>query len=111
MNLKKIVIFFLLLCLLPLHAFADITVPQIKAIAPAEVPDNEAMKFLQDYYRIPREKCMAFGDYLNDYTMMKACHYSFAMENAHPKLKEIANFQTSSNDYMGVMNMVSVMTE
>ena len=47
-NLKKIVIFFLLLCLLPLHAFADITVPQIKAIAPAEVPDNEAMRFLKD---------------------------------------------------------------
>jgi len=70
-----------------------------------------AMRFLQDYYSIPREKCMAFGDYLNDYTMMKACHYSFAMANAHPKLKEIANYQTTTNDYMGVMNMVSVMTE
>ncbi len=70
-----------------------------------------AMKFLQDYYQISRESCMAFGDYLNDYTMMKACHYSFAMGNAHPKLKEIANFETTTNDYMGVMNMLSVMTE
>ncbi len=72
---------------------------------------GNALRFLQKQYGIAPEECMAFGDYLNDYTMMKSCHYSFAMENAHPRLKEIANFQTASNDYMGVMNMLSVMTE
>lgn len=72
---------------------------------------GNALKFLQKKYDIAPEECIAFGDYLNDYTMMKACHYSFAMANAHPKLKEISNFETTTNDYMGVMNMLSVMTE
>lgn len=70
-----------------------------------------ALQFLQQEYDISPDECMCFGDYLNDYSMMKSCHYSVAMANAHPKLKEIANFQTTTNDCQGVVSMLSLMTE
>ena len=49
---------------------------------------------------------MVFGDYLNDYEMMQSCKYSYAMANAHPKLKEISNYQAKSNDEDGVMEVI-----
>ena len=52
------------------------------------------------------DETMAFGDYLNDYEMMQSCKYSYAMANAHPKLKEISNYQAKSNDEDGVMEVI-----
>lgn len=49
---------------------------------------------------------MAFGDYLNDYDLLLSCGESYAMENAHPKLKEIAKYITASNDEDGVMKIL-----
>ena len=72
---------------------------------------GNALKFLQNKYDIKPEECAAFGDYLNDYAMMESCHFSFAMNNAHPELKEVANFETTKNDYMGVVTMLSALTE
>ena len=34
--------------------------------------------------------------------MLKQATYSFAMENAHPDVIEIANFKTKSNNNLGV---------
>ncbi len=70
-----------------------------------------ALKFLQEEYDISPEECLCFGDYLNDCTMMESCHFSVAMANAHPKLKEIANYQTTTNDEQGVVSMLSLLTE
>lgn len=52
------------------------------------------------------DEAMVFGDYLNDYEMMSCCKYSFAMANAHPKLKEAANFTAGSNDENGVVREI-----
>ena len=52
---------------------------------------------------IKRSEAAAFGDYMNDLEMLKAVDYSFAMSNAHPSVKEVAKFQTVSNDEFGVM--------
>ena len=70
-----------------------------------------AIQFLQEAYDIKPEECICFGDYLNDYTMMESCHFSVAMANAHPKLKEIANYETTTNDSQGVVSMLSLLTE
>ena len=40
---------------------------------------------------------------MNDYEMMGAVHYSYAMENAHPQLKAAARFQAKSNREGGVL--------
>ena len=49
---------------------------------------------------------MAFGDYLNDYTLLQSCGESYAMANAHPDLKAIAKYVTASNDEDGVMKIL-----
>ncbi len=70
-----------------------------------------ALQFLQKEYDISPDECMCFGDYMNDYSMMKSCHFSVAMANAHPKLKEAADYLTTTNDCQGVVSMLSMMTE
>ena len=65
-----------------------------------------AMKGLQDMLHIPPEACMAFGDYLNDYELLEAVGESYAMENGHPRLKNIARHIAPSNDEYGVMQVL-----
>ncbi|BCN31454.1 HAD family hydrolase [Anaeromicropila herbilytica] len=64
---------------------------------------GQAIQTLQKQFGITREESMAFGDYLNDYEMMQACHYSYAMANAHERLKVICNYEAKSNDEDGVV--------
>ena len=62
-----------------------------------------AVQNVQKILNIKPEECAAFGDYMNDYEMLQAVGYSFAMSNAHPELKKVAKFETASNDEFGVM--------
>ncbi len=62
-----------------------------------------AVQRLQQILGISARECVAFGDYLNDLEMMGAVRYSFAMENAHPKIKQAAAYQAKSNADHGVM--------
>lgn len=61
-----------------------------------------ALKMLQQKFGVTKEETMVFGDYNNDLQMLKLADFSYAMKNAHPKVKEIANFETNSNDNNGV---------
>ncbi len=61
---------------------------------------------LQDILGISAEQTMAFGDYLNDIEMLKLAKYSYAMENAHPDVKKIAQHQALSNDQFGVLKVI-----
>ena len=45
---------------------------------------------------------MVFGDYNNDLEMLALGKFSFAMANAHPTVKKMANYHTLSNDELGV---------
>ena len=49
---------------------------------------------------------MVFGDYLNDLGMFNESYFSYAMKNAHPKLKEIAKFEADTNDEDGVLKVL-----
>ena len=64
---------------------------------------GEAVKNIQRIMNVKPEECAAFGDYLNDYEMLQAVGYGFAMANAHPDLKKVARFETLSNDKSGVL--------
>ncbi len=70
-----------------------------------------ALKFIQKKYGIDPSECMAFGDYMNDKTMLMACGESYAMANAHPDIKAIAKHQTASNDEDGVMKILRQIPE
>jgi hydroxymethylpyrimidine pyrophosphatase-like HAD family hydrolase len=49
---------------------------------------------------------MSFGDYLNDLEMLKASYHSYAMDNAHPKVKEVSRFTAPSNREAGVFSVI-----
>lgn len=69
-----------------------------------DVNKGEAIRVFQKKYALAPEECMAFGDYLNDCEMLKVCQESYAMANAHPKLKEISRHVAKSNDEDGVVD-------
>ncbi|MBG7630544.1 MAG: HAD family phosphatase [Bacteroidetes bacterium] len=61
-----------------------------------------ALNILQNKLGITKEETMVFGDYNNDLKMLALADFSYAMENAHPNVKNIANYHTKSNDEQGV---------
>lgn len=61
-----------------------------------------ALQKVQELHGITPEETMVFGDYNNDLEMLALSDFSFAMENAHPNVKKVAKYRTSSNDDFGV---------
>lgn len=61
-----------------------------------------ALNLIQDKYNITPAETMVFGDYNNDLEMLALADFSFAMENAHPNVKKVANYSTTSNNDFGV---------
>ena len=53
-------------------------------------------------YDLNKDEVLVFGDYNNDLEMLSLVHHSFAMKNAHPAVKQVANYITSSNNEFGV---------
>lgn len=72
-------------------------------IANRGVSKGTAVQAIQKHHGIRSEECAAFGDYMNDFEMLQAVYYSFAMENAYSEIKKIARFKTSSNEEAGVI--------
>ncbi|KZS39768.1 haloacid dehalogenase [Aquimarina aggregata] len=68
-----------------------------------------ALQKVQENLNIKPENTMVFGDYNNDLEMMSQATYSFAMQNAHPNVKAIANYSTKSNNENGVEYMLQKM--
>jgi len=65
-----------------------------------------ALKKLQQAMGLTEKDTLVFGDYNNDVGMLKLANMSFAMENAHPNVKQIARFQTKSNAEEGVEHII-----
>lgn len=66
------------------------------------VDKGVALRALAGELGITRGETAAFGDYLNDYALLKAAGTAWAMENAHPSLKEIADHIAPANTEHGV---------
>tara|TARA_R110002096_G_scaffold431902_1_gene647754 strand:- start:219 stop:1031 length:813 start_codon:yes stop_codon:yes gene_type:complete len=71
-------------------------------ISHKEANKGYALKMLQEELGIDTEETMVFGDYNNDLEMLELAHFSYAMENAHPNVKKVANFKTKGNNELGV---------
>lgn len=66
-----------------------------------------AIAIIQNMFNIDKKETMVFGDYLNDLDMMESSYYSYAMKNAHSKVKAVANFETDFiNDENGVIETI-----
>ncbi len=72
---------------------------------------GRAIQMIQQRFQIGFHETMVFGDYLNDLEMMREAYFSYAMDNAHPDIKQISRFSTSSNDDNGVMKIISALLQ
>ncbi|WP_343667849.1 HAD family hydrolase [Chitinophaga sp.] len=71
---------------------------------------GEAVRMLQQVNGISPDETLVFGDFMNDYEMMKAAKYSYAMKNAYPKIIEAANFVTEkNNNEEGVLDVIEAL--
>jgi len=68
-----------------------------------------ALQKVQERFNVTPSETMVFGDYNNDLEMLALADFSFAMENAHPNVKKVANYLTDSNDNYGVENILQSM--
>lgn len=76
----------------------------------ADVNKGEAVQMLQSLHNINPDETLVFGDFMNDYEMMKTAKYSYAMKNANPKLKEVANFVTDKdNNEAGILEVIEML--
>lgn len=65
-----------------------------------------ALEKLMNEYGLSSNEVLVFGDYNNDLEMLQLSDYSFAMANAHPNVKAIAKYETTSNNEFGVENII-----
>jgi len=63
---------------------------------------GDGMKYVAEYLNIPVEATMAFGDGLNDLSMIQAAGIGVAMGNACRELLEVADHVTEDCDHDGV---------
>lgn len=70
-----------------------------------------AVKYLEKEFHINTNAAMAFGDSLNDYTMMTSVNYSVAMENADPELSQVCQYQIGSNQEQAVIKILETFIE
>ncbi|EZP78768.1 cof family hydrolase [Parageobacillus genomosp. 1] len=60
------------------------------------------LKQIADYFHIPKERVIAFGDEDNDLEMIEWAGHGIAMGNAIEPLKQIANDVTATNEEDGI---------
>ncbi len=74
------------------------------------MPDNttkgNGIKVLAEKLGIPVSEVVAFGDSMNDETMLRAAGFSVAMGNAEKEIKDICDFVTLSNDEGGITHAI-----
>ncbi len=77
--------------------------PYFLEILPPNCGKGEAVSWLCSHIGIPLKNAMAFGDGMNDESMIKMCGIGVAMKNACPFIKEVADFVTEfDNDSDGI---------
>ena len=67
-----------------------------------QVSKSVALTKVAAYYGVPMEQVMAIGDAPNDVGMLQSAGVSVAMDNAHPLVKDVADWVAPSNNDHGV---------
>ena len=70
---------------------------------------GNALKCFAEHLGFTLENCMAFGDGMNDFTMVEAAGVGVAMANAEPEVKRVAKIVTTSNDEDGVAAVLDML--
>lgn len=84
------------------HCTAIRADPELIQIMNPRASKATAMKTVADHYGIALDEVMAIGDAANDVPMLEAAGIAVAMDNAHPLVKEVADWVAPSNNDHGV---------
>lgn len=71
-------------------------------IMPKGLSKGKSLLEIADHYGIDQKDIIAFGDEMNDLTMLEVAGVAVAMGNAVDPIKEIADYVTLSNDHDGI---------
>lgn len=63
---------------------------------------GDGVKFITDYYGLPIEDSIGYGDSMNDYEMLQVAGYSVVSEKSSDMLKELANDLFEEPDHDGI---------
>ncbi len=72
----------------------------------AEGGKGAAVKWVQDENEISPEETIAFGDSLNDSSMMEFAKYSVAMENGDEEFKDYCDYEIGTNEEQAVLEVL-----
>ena len=75
-------------------------------IVPKGTNKGTAIAKMQGMLGISPQETMAFGDQMNDFEMINQAYYSYAMDNAIDKIKQIARYTAPSNNEFGVVSVL-----
>lgn len=67
---------------------------------------GEALMWLSDYLKMPRNQIVAFGDGNNDLSMIRCANWGVAMGNASDEVKSNARYRTASNTQDGIADFI-----
>lgn len=70
---------------------------------------GHALKRVCDYYDIPVENSIAFGDSMNDYEMLKEAGTSVVFKDASQPLKDLGDYYFESPDENGILKVMEEM--
>ena len=76
-------------------------------LMPAGHDKGSAIRYLSEYFSIPKEEICAIGDQLNDLPMLEAAGGRFAVANAQEALKQLARV-VKSNEEDGVAEALKI---
>lgn len=85
------------------RAVVFVSKPYFLELLPPACGKGEALLWLAEKLGIPKENTMAFGDSMNDESMICLTEYGVAMKNGFEEVKQIASFVTDyTNEEDGV---------
>jgi len=67
-----------------------------------QVSKARALMMVARFYEVPMNQVMAIGDAPNDVGMLQSSGVAIAVDNAHPRVKEVAHWVAPSNNDHGV---------
>ena len=76
--------------------------PELLQVMDAGVSKAAALRLVAEHYGVTMKHVMAIGDAPNDVPMLEAAGHAVAMDNAHPTVKQIADWVAPSNNDHGV---------
>lgn len=72
-----------------------------------ETDKGNALTYLLDYFNLPKNRLIAFGDGHNDVEMIRLAEIGVAMQNAVDPVKAVSNVITKSNKEDGVAHFLN----